>query len=217
MTNQEIQNKGLQWIDGLVKNHPDDLRQIIKNTTGHDASFASNSALRKIILDEIKAQNATFINELAKAGAAEVNAKKSAKRGEKKLNAIGKTQAEKDLESKINALKAKIAASKNAEEKEEFKAELVPLEKELLKLQSDKYTVGEGIGDAAKIAQSIFFLGSIFQKNDQPPIPNIQDDESAVRAAKQKTAMNIAIIVAVVAVVIVAAVLLLKRKPSTSN
>jgi len=226
---KDLYKQGLIFLDETVTNNRDVMVDLYKQVYGEDLTFASSSLLKDKVKNAIKSGNKMFINGLAgyignpkpykfaeissnlrpatvptpqTTRAIELSFKSGA--FSKQEEALIKAEMEENGYNREEAIqilssggKLNSGSSSNATKEKEKKS----------------FDWNSALENTGKVAQSIFFLGSIFSKNENPvPTVDMVDEKSTKN--NRAAAMNIAIIVGIVAIVGLTIWLLLKKPKS---
>jgi hypothetical protein len=181
-----------EFLDAIISKYPDDVAKIATETLGTDYSMASTEMLKKGVKQAMKEQNPNFVNKLAiylsniqrsKFADIETTFAAGGMTLETALGDLGYTVQQYNSDP---AIKTKV---------DNYISQSGGTGSDASKDGDKTFDWTKFMDTTGKVAQSIFFLGSAFQKReDMPMMPTLVDSQTDAELNRQKLIRNIVII-----------------------
>lgn len=218
---------GQQFINQLISDHKDEVNALLKKYASKDLEFASTEKKKEALKRLMKDQNAGFVLDLSKYISETANKRAGFKpllvkpkpismsliSNSNQFNATGGAYWSLGQDKYNEAMEWLQKQGYSADEAEEIislKGQDAP-ELQAWNQGKNKFDWNLALDTTGKVAQSIFYLGSIFSKKEDPA-PTMTDAENQTTKTKSNLTRNIIIAVVVVAILATTAYFLFKKK-----
>lgn len=216
---------GQAFVSQLVSEHKDKVNELLKKYGSSDLQFVSTEKKKEALKKLMKEQNQPFVLELSKYIADTANTRVSISPALSRVSApmmqlkttvynntggaYWSLGGEKYQEA-LNWLKKQGYSEAEAESILTDKGENAP-ELSAWNEGKDKINWNKALDTTGKVAQSIFYLGSIFSKKEDPA-PTMTDAENNTKSTKTNLTRNIIVAVVIIAVLATTAYFVFRKK-----
>lgn len=223
-------DKGIEFIDVVVTNFSSDVAKILTDTTGQDLMFAPVERLKREVYYAIKNQNPKFIEKFSELVVKKENQNKKSDALNTKIRPLEtrfSAAGDRVFDEKYTKAKAIDFLVKQKQYTPEMAEVVIDTEGANSDALDDFFkttqtTTGKkpfdwnlALDTTGKVAQTVFYLGSIFSKKDDPtPTPTVSDSDIKMNETKSNTTRNVVITLVIVTVLVIVAVVVIKSSKS---